>query len=99
MRQEREVPPEELGRHAIGAAEVAAIRHRDAEIAQRTPKRVGDARQAVKRRRSDWRLGFSWFLHATMVGRVAPGGGSVPPGCPIGTSGDCPEVRHEAYGA
>ena len=39
-RQELEVPPEDLLRHAVGAAEVAAVGHRDAQVAHRAPARV-----------------------------------------------------------
>src|SRR5947209_3597966 len=40
-RQEAVVRPEHLARHAVGAAKVAAVRDRNAQIAQRTAEGVG----------------------------------------------------------
>ena len=42
VRHELEVLAEDLARHAIGATEVAAVGHRDAQVAQGTPEGVGD---------------------------------------------------------
>ena len=42
-RQERVVAPEDLLRHAVGAPEVAPVRDRDPQVAQRPPERVGQA--------------------------------------------------------
>ncbi|WP_353738906.1 hypothetical protein [Burkholderia multivorans] len=47
VRQERIVLAEDLAWHAVHAAEVAAIRHRDAQVAQRPAERVGE--RAVRR--------------------------------------------------
>ena len=40
-RQERVVPPEDLLGHAVGAAEVAAVGDRDAQVAQRASEAIG----------------------------------------------------------
>ena len=50
-RQEREVRPEDLLRHAVRAAEVAAIRDRDAEVVQRPAEEVLDGVLARARSR------------------------------------------------
>ena len=78
-RQERVVAAEDLLRHAVGAAEVAAVRDRDPQVAQRPTERVGDSGTSVERvlRR----------LHGAMVARVALAfPGIVRPG-PSGTTG------------
>src|SRR5262249_21126923 len=49
--QELEVAAEDLLRHAVRAAEVAAVRHRDAQVAQRSAQRVEVGRPPVERRR------------------------------------------------
>jgi len=49
VRQEGVVAAEDLGRHAVGAPEVAAVRDRDPEVAQGTTQSIGDSRPAVKR--------------------------------------------------
>ena len=46
--QEREVAPEHLGRHAVRAAEVAPVRDRDPEVAQRAPEAIGQPGAAVE---------------------------------------------------
>src|SRR6478672_9033284 len=46
--QEHEVVPEHLLRHAVGAAEVAAIGDRDAQIAERPCESVGQCRHLLK---------------------------------------------------
>ena len=46
--QEREVAAEDLGRHAVRAAEVAAVGDRDPEIAQGAAEPVGHPRPAVE---------------------------------------------------
>ena len=43
-RQEAVVAPEDLLRHAVHAAEVAAVRDRDPEVAERAVERVGRSR-------------------------------------------------------
>ncbi len=48
-RQEPEVAPERLARHAVGAAQVAAIGDRDAQVEQRPPKLIDDAGHAESR--------------------------------------------------
>ena len=50
--QEREVAPEDLGRHAVRAAEVAAVGDRDPEVAQGTAEAVGHGRRPCRRNRS-----------------------------------------------
>ena len=50
-RQELVVAAEDLLGHAVGAAEVAAVGHGDAQVAHRPAERVGDARASVEGRR------------------------------------------------
>jgi hypothetical protein len=50
VRQELVVLVEDFARHAVDAAEIATICHRNAQIAQRTVKRIG---QEPRRRRRD----------------------------------------------
>ena len=50
VRQERVVAPEYFGRHAVGAPEIAPIRDRDPEIAERAASCVEEAGAAVERR-------------------------------------------------
>ena len=52
VRQEGVVAPEDLGRHAVRAAEVAAVRDRDPEVAQRPPSSIEDPRAPVEAWRS-----------------------------------------------
>ena len=60
-RQELVVPAEDLLGHAVGAAEVAAVGDRDAQVAHRPAERVGHARAPVEGRR---------LVHRHIVPRV-----------------------------
>ena len=56
---------EDLLGHAVGAAEVAAVGHRDPQVANRPPERVGHARPSVEGRRL---VGFDAIDHGRLVG-------------------------------
>ena len=79
--QELVIAPEDLPGHAVGAPEVAAIGHRDPQIAQRPAERVGHAGTAVEP---------VCLEHRAMVAREPDGIGrrrrTVPPAQTAGTS-------------
>src|SRR5690606_7460432 len=70
LRQERIVAPEHCLRHAIGAAEVAAVGDRDAQVVQATTETVGEAtfgRTGIRRQRG----------HSAVVAEIRDRNGSV----------------------
>ena len=60
--QELEVPAVHFLGHAVGAAEVAAVRHRDAQVAQRPPARIRELRRFRPGFVPGYRIGL-WFRH------------------------------------
>src|SRR3954469_22529810 len=56
IRQERMVGAEHLARHAVDAAEIAAIGHRDAKVVHRARARIDERPAGERRRRGACRI-------------------------------------------
>ncbi len=79
MRQERVIVPEHILRHAVDAAEIAAVGDRNAQVAQQPPARIGEQSRWAQRAGTDSQAG----------GAVRAGGAQVGDGYDFGHCNCC----------